>query len=264
MPEKIFELLSGFNEVEAVALGGSRSGGSFDESSDYDVYAYLTSPLDEEKRRTALSEYCGVTEIGNSFWEYEDNCVLKNGCGIDIIYRSLDEHIKEISRVVDGFEARNGYTTCMWHNLITSRIIFDRNGRLEKYKRQYTVPYPERLRSNIISRNMRLLRGSLPNYTDQIKKAANRRDLVSVNHRTAEFMASYFDVIFALNRMTHPGEKRLVSICLEKCGILPADFEKNINSLFSVMTSFGSEPQRVVRQAEAIAEELEKTVNSAK
>lgn len=48
-------------------------------------------------------------------------------------------------------------------------------------------------------------------------------------------MESYFDVIFALNEMTHPGEKRLVSICKEQCKLLPKDFEENINSLYKSM-----------------------------
>ncbi len=44
-------------------------------------------------------------------------------------------------------------------------------------------------------------------YLDQIKLAVKRNDPISVNHRIAAFMASYFDIIFALNKVYHPGEK---------------------------------------------------------
>lgn len=71
----------------------------------------------------------------------------------------------------------------------------------------------------------------------QIKKAADRGDTVSVNHRTTEFLASYFNVIFALNSLTHPGEKRLVQLCKERCKVLPNNFEENLNELFSEMFS---------------------------
>ena len=46
-------------------------------------------------------------------------------------------------------------------------------------------------------------------------------------------MESYFDVIFALNEQTHPGEKRLIRLAKERCAILPNHFEENIQKLYS-------------------------------
>ena len=69
----------------------------------------------------------------------------------------------------------------------------------------------------------------------QIKKSENRGDLVSINHRVTEFLASYFDIIFALTEMTHPGEKRMQSICSKECKILPKNFDENLNKLFEGM-----------------------------
>ena len=138
------------------------------------------------------------------------------------------------SVVLEG-NAWNGYTTCMWHNLITSSIVFDRNGKLSALQEKYRVPYPETLKKNIIANNMNLLSGMLPSFDMQIRKAESRGDRVSVNHRVAEFLASYFDVIFALNEMTHPGEKRMQSICSKECWILPERFDENLNRLFAGM-----------------------------
>ncbi|ULQ58909.1 nucleotidyltransferase domain-containing protein [Brucepastera parasyntrophica] len=229
--QDIINDFSVLDEVEAFALGGSRSTGEADEKSDYDVYIYVTEEVSEKKRQTILEKYCSVMEIGNKYWETEDNCTLTAGIDIDLIYRSLDDFAGGISRTVDSFEAGTGYTTCMWHNLLTSEIKYDRNGRLSALKEKYTVPYPEQLKTNIIRKNMNLLSGVLPSYDLQIKKAIVRNDIVSVNHRTAAFLASYFDVIFAANKMTHPGEKRLISICEEKCKILPEDFRPNLEAL---------------------------------
>jgi len=72
-------------------------------------------------------------------------------------------------------------------------------------------PYPEKLRQDIIFKNHSALRNIIPSYHYQLKKAVKRNDLVSVNHRVAGLIASYFDVLFALNRETHPGEKRLLA-----------------------------------------------------
>ncbi len=232
MINELFEKLSEFEQVEAIALGGSRSGENYDEKSDYDVYVYITAPIKEESRRELLADYCKYTEIGNHFWEYEDNCVLNNGIAIDILYRNLDEFCGGVARVAEKYEASNGYTTCMWHNLLTCKIVCDKRGRLQSAKDRFTFPYPEKLRSNIIKRNTSLLYNAMPAYSLQIKKANSRNDRVSVVHRTAAFLESYFDVIFALNKQTHPGEKRLIELCVQNCKILPNRFEENLNRLF--------------------------------
>ena len=100
---------------------------------------------------------------------------------------------------------------------------------------KYRIPYPAKLKENIISNNMKLLSGMLPSFDMQIKKAEERKDFVSVNHRVTEFLASYFDILFALNEMTHPGEKRMQSICSKECTILPEHFDVNLTRLFSGM-----------------------------
>ena len=232
---KLFVELSGLTQVEAIALGGSRATGRNDETSDYDVYVYLTDGVDAQERKQILEKYCSYTEIGNAFWELEDDVTLKDGIDMDIIYRNMDDFERMVASVVVECNSWNGYTTCMWHNLITSRIVFDRKGTLAALKEKYTVAYPRRLKENIITNNMKLLSGMLPSFDGQIRKAEKRGDLVSVNHRVTEFLASYFDIVFALNEMTHPGEKRMQSICSRECRILPEHFDENLNRLFHGM-----------------------------
>lgn len=219
-------------EVEAIALGGSRAGADYDEKSDYDLYIYCSSIPHESMRKRILEKCCQYMEIGNTFWELEDDCTLKDGVDIDILYRNIEDFTQTIRSVVEEHTAYNGYTTCMWHNLLHSRILYDKNGKLENLQNKYRISYPDELRDNIISKNLRLLTGNLPSYDAQIKKAAARKDMVSVNHRTAAFLESYFDIIFAWNRLTHPGEKRMVQYAKEQAEVLPADFEENLGCLF--------------------------------
>lgn len=232
---KLFEEIGKLPQVEAIALGGSRSTGRSDEKSDYDVYVYITDSIQENERRNILGKYCKYMEIGNSFWELEDDVTLNDGIDMDIIYRDMKDFENMVSSVVIECISWNGYTTCMWHNLITSMIVFDKNGKLRTLQNKYRIPYPEKLKENIISNNLKLLSGMLPSFDMQIKKAQNRGDLVSVNHRVTEFLASYFDIIFAMNEMPHPGEKRMQSICSKECKILPHNFDKNLNRLFEGM-----------------------------
>ena len=82
-----------------------------------------------------------------------------------------------------------------------------------------------------------------------------RSDLVSVNHRAAAFLETYFDFLFALNESTHPGEKRLIQLCRERCPVLPAHFEENLERLFQDLYHA---PERVAADVQAIVLELEK------
>ena len=168
-------------------------------------------------------------------WELEDDVTLNDGIDMDIIYRNLEDFANGIASVVDDCNAWNGYTTCMWHNLITSKIVFDKNGKLGALQEKYQIPYPKKLKENIVANNLKLLSGNLPSFDMQIQKAEERGDLVSVNHRVTEFLASYFDVIFALNEMPHPGEKRMQSICSKECKLLPNRFDENLDRLFAGM-----------------------------
>lgn len=256
MIQQLFKEFSLFEEVDAIALGGSRAGENYDEKSDYDVYLYVNSPINEEKRKNILQKFCSYMEIGNSFWEYEDNCVLNNGIEIDILYRDMEDFIKGIEKVVIKYQPSNSYTTCMWHNLVTCKIIYDKNGTLEKYKNKYSINYPKQLKENIIKRQLELIDSSMPAYPKQIKKALKRKDFVSINHRVAEFLASYFDLLFAINEVTHPGEKRLIQLCKKKCKILPENFEEDLNLLFLYM--YSDEKQ------DSFIEVLDRIVNNIK
>ena len=123
MIDQVFEEFSKLPQVEAIALGGSRAGTHFDEKSDYDIYLYCTAPVSEDERRGILSKYCSYVEYGNHFWELEDNGTFNNGIDFDLLFRDLDDFTSGIARVVEQHQPSNAYTTCMWHNLITCKII---------------------------------------------------------------------------------------------------------------------------------------------
>ncbi|MDE5697406.1 MAG: hypothetical protein K2I96_08360 [Lachnospiraceae bacterium] len=83
--------------------------------------------------------------------------------------------------------------------------------------------------------------------------------MVSVNHRTAAFLESYFDIIFALNRLTHPGEKRMVQYAKEQAEILPVGFEENLDKL---LQNLFVDSEKVVQTLGEMTAELAKVIKS--
>ena len=192
--------------------------------------------------------------LENKFWEVEDNCTLSDEIDIDIIYRNINDFENNIENVVEKHRAGNGYTTCFWHNLKNSKVLYDPHKEFYKIQERFEVPFPKELKENIISKNFRLLTGNLPSYDKQIIKAFDRGDFVSVNHRIAAFIESYFDIIFAINELTHPGEKRMIQYAKEHSKILPKDFEENMNEL---LNSMGSTLEHVENNLKNIIKNLE-------
>ena len=243
-------------EVEAIALGGSRATGVHDDQSDYDLYIYINKPINPKIREEILKKYSSYMEIGNQYWELEDDCILNSSIPIDIIYRNLSDVVHNLNKVVYEHMPSNAYSTCIWNNMLSCIILYDRKGLLAKVKNRYHLSYPEQLKSNIISRGMKLLSGYLPSFDAQIVKAAERHDLVSINHRITEFLATYFDVLFALNKLTHPGEKRMLEHSLKHCTLLPLNHQENIHSLLLNMT----DPKIIKNTLESMMVELSKII----
>lgn len=232
--EKIKDLVSELArlpEIKAITLGGSRASGYKDENSDYDVYVYCEKTVPVETREAILKKYCKYMELMNTYWEEEDDCILNSGTIIEVIYRDFSSFEEQLESTVFNGNANNGYTTCMWSNLMTSIVLYEKDEVYTRLKDRFNISYPSVLKSNIISKNYQLLTGYIPSFDDQIIKAFKRRDMVSVNHRVTEYIASYFDLVFAANEMLHPGEKRMLTIALDCCKNLPDNIEDISNLL---------------------------------
>lgn len=243
--------LASIPEVEAVLLAGSQTAGTTDAHSDHDVYVYSSVMVPEASRRAVFEKHGAQMEVGNTFWELEDDGYI-GSAPIELIYRSWEGLENDMERTVVRCEAWIGYTTCFWDNFIHSRILFDRTGKARALQDKYTVPYPDLLAQNIIQKNLPLLKAQMPNYIDQVTKAIKRDDFVSINHRIAAFLASYFDILFALNRMPHPGEKKLIRIVKARCQTIPEHFEEDVTAVTLLNVPLEKVPFHLNRLAEEI------------
>jgi hypothetical protein len=219
-------------QVAAIALGGSAAGGVKDVHSDIDLYVFTTATVPLEQRQAIVAQLgASETNLNLTFWDLGDEWYdLETGIEVDVIYWDTAWIAGQIKAVVEDHQAGMGYTTCFWHTISNAQALFDRQGWFRELQGQCQQPYPDPLRQAIIAKNHPVLRTAIPSYYTQINKALTRGDLISLNHRLAALLASYFDVLFALNRILHPGEKKIMAFVEAHCTMVPTDLRDQVNS----------------------------------
>ena len=244
-------------QVEAVVLSGSRASQLADGQSDVDLYIY-GGEIISMPAREKVSRHASRAEIGNAFWEPGDEWIdAETGISVDVMFRTMRWLEDQLDRSLLRHEASVGYSTCFWFNVRTSQPLFDRSGWFRTVQARAGQPYPEELRRAILAKNYPILRTNMSSYLHQIELALQRGDLVSVNHRVTAMLASYFDILFAVNRQPHPGEKRLLRFAQELCPKLPAAMAKQVTALLSALPD-----GPVIEQANAMLGDLDDLLRS--
>ncbi|MEE9616337.1 MAG: nucleotidyltransferase domain-containing protein [Anaerolineae bacterium] len=239
LAHRVADLFSAFPNVEAIALAGSQASGAVDRDSDIDLYVYTTSVI-ALSERVAIVEKLGATrsDLNLQFWDLGDEWYdAETGIEVDIMYWDTSWIEGQLDRVLVEHQASMGYSTCFWHTIRNSLVLYDKSGWLRRLKEKSAVPFPEALRRAIIAKNHPVLRRVIPSYLHQIEKAIRRSDLVSINHRVAALLASYFDVLFALNRIPNPGEKRLLKTASECCTRVPGEMVSQVEAVLRAVCS---------------------------
>ncbi len=221
------------DSIYAIVLSGSKTSLINDEKSDYDIYIYSDKEIDVDFRHQLAEKYAQSAEINNQYFETGDELVLKDsGLCFDIMYRNPAWIEEQVDNVWRKHYASVGYSTCFLYNVKNSKILYEKNGWFSSLQSILDSEYPDELSKNIIKKNLPLLRSKMvASYREQIEKSALRRDWVGLNHRISAFLASYFDILFAHNKVLHPGEKKLIEYALKICSFLPPDFDSKIAEL---------------------------------
>ena len=236
---KVFdEIISEFRQfpqISAIAVGGSQMADTADDKSDIDVYIFVNTAVPLDKRLEIIKKYSSNYEAGGEYFGSGDELWVDDmNRQLDVMYFDKNWMESVVHNVWEKHFPSNGYTTCFLFTIKNCEPLYDKDGWLQGLKNKLNSPYPQELKQNIIKRNMMLMKDKpFASYYEQIEKALSRGDLNSVNHRIAAFMASYFDVTFAVNELLHPGEKKLVDYALKHCSILPDNFKENIDRLFT-------------------------------
>lgn len=225
--------------VDAVARGGSATADA-DRHSDWDLYVFSRQPVPVEARQALADRLAapdqGRVEVDNPFWGPGDEWALADGGQpVDLIYWDMAWIEDQLARVLDRHEAWVGYTTCFWYTVLHAEPLHDPSGWFAELQAKAHQPYPEPLRRAIVANNYPLLRQVRSSFRHQLERALARQDRVSLNHRAAALLASYFDVLFAANQVPHPGEKRLIDRAVRLCAALPQDMPVDVEALIEAV-----------------------------
>ncbi len=249
LAHQIASLFAPLPQVQAIALAGSSRNEGLskdaatetfsDSSSDIDLYVYTKGSIPLATRMEIVNRSGGASEtsLDLDYWGLGDEWYNQpTGIEVDIIYFDALWMEEQIERVLSQHQASLGYTTCLWYTIHQSSILADPEGWFTSLQAKCQVEYPEPLRQNIIALNHPVLRGIIPSYSNQINKAVKRKDLVSINHRLAALLASYFDILFAINRQLHPGEKRMVEKAATLCNKIPENMQTDLTKVLESAT----------------------------
>jgi hypothetical protein len=105
-----------------------------------------------------------------------------------------------------------------------------------------------------VEKNHPVLRRKLSSYLEQIELALRRADPVSVQHRVTAVLASYFDILFAVNRVPNPGEKRLLAHARRLCPKRPPGLEPQVEA---VIRAVGHPEQDLLSNLHALLDGLD-------
>ena len=220
-------------DIDAIVLSGSKTSLINDEMSDYDIYIYSKERVNIETRKNFAEKYSSYYEIGNDYFEHGDEFIIDDIC-FDFMYRDLSFAENEINYIWRECNSKIGYTTAFLYNIKNSKIIYDKDFKFKSLQEELNKEYPNKLKENIINKNLAVMKDKkCASFFEQLEKAIKRKDIISVNHRITAILSSYFDILFALNKELHPGEKKLIKYTYKLCKLLPENFDNDIENIIN-------------------------------
>jgi predicted nucleotidyltransferase len=205
--------------IVAITLGGSVAAGFADESSDLDLHVYAREPLADSQTRS--QRLMAIADPGTDVreersWGLEDHFWM-GGRLVELVYVDLDDLLREVDHAYESGLDGEGFVTARLYYAAEGRLLHDPTGEFASLRDRLTA-YPEPTRRRLLRSNPDLLRA----YLKQLRTAHRRGDLLFVLHRRYSVQMVFFNLLFAINRRYHPGEKRLLRHA-ERCELQPPD-----------------------------------------
>lgn len=242
MLRRIVTAIADLPGIAAIAQGGSTAAGLADEDSDFDVYMYYHQPLaasaDRAARLRPLADE-GTLEVGIPTFGLEDHLHVQQKL-IELVYLDLDRLSAEAKQAYGQGLSSEGYTTALLYILVRSPVLHDATGEVTALRAQLQAGYPEPTRTRLLREHPEVLRY----YLELLRISQRRDDRLFVQHMRYSIQTIFFNLLFALNRLYHPGGKRLL-MHAQRCAVQPADLAERWNDISRLPADDGALADRL-------------------
>lgn len=246
MANELLPLLRRFCECSAggdygIALGGAHAKGVADAESDLDLYLFADQVLPGVERKRLCAKLDGIESItgwgedtpfiqgGTDFYlnGIKVECWLRNTSYINHLIAECQAgivHHTLVTWTVMGF-----YNYCTLSDLYNMTPIDDPAGILARWKAQVSH-YPPKLRQAIIATYLGKARFWPQNF--HYRTAVERCDTLYVTGIVHQVVHNLIQVIFALNQVYFPGDKKL-ALALDHLPVKPHRFTMRIQEVIN-------------------------------
>jgi len=242
----------------AIALGGSYAKGTADDEADVDLYLFAHDVLPGEERTRVASAFSSEIE---SIVSWGEDAPFSNA-GTDFRFRgeNVECWLRDIGHIERSIaECREGvvkrefvtwtttgfYNHCCLSDLTVMAALDDPFDVIARWK-SAVAAYPPKLRKAIVGQHLAAAGFWPENF--HYKSAIERRDVVYVTGIVQQVVHNLVQVVFALNEVYFPGDKRL-DVAMEHLSQQPPELCERIRALLFPGTPATREVLREQREA---------------
>ena len=264
----VVRVLSELTDVKGIVCFGSYALGTFDEHSDFDLYTFCQPEIiPMAKRQNALRKIEGINDMQidhvefgwNNQWCPKGDRFRLGGILFDVTYNTIDWIRTVVQKVIEEGAISIPELTLRPYTMLgllkTSIVLYDPDGIIQELNSALST-YPARLKKTLIADNLRIIKDSLKELHDYVKRDIGNTAFHFYLQRISDSLSQ---LLFALNECYDPATKRIEESYRELT-ILPNNFLRRYkNILETPLTTDGR--KEVVKEFQALVNETEVLVN---
>ena len=262
--ETVIDSLSELTDIKGILCFGSYAMGTFDQYSDIDLYTFCHPKIiTSSERQKAFEKINGIGDLQinhenigwDNQWAPVNDCFQLNGIQFDLTFNTVD-WIRTVVRKVKDQGATSIpelkfrlYT--MLGLLENSVVLYDPESVLQDIISELH-PYPSKLRQDLLSQNIPIVRNSLEDLKDYVQRNIGNS---SFHFHLGRVIDSTQTILFALNGRYDPATKRIEKV-FSDLKIVPKNFARRYGKILETPLTHSGRKE-IVSELQTLGAEIE-------